>query len=996
MPTIGRIASLWRCSVKSRRAESSDEVYLINSSRTTTPRSRTGSAVLSLSALSCCVALSPGSAHQNAPKTGVHFPSHSKKASTRKALFQPFSSVKALERYLAEHKAERREERDKPPEFEKPDALPAKSGGKRPVPLLNKRDEGEKDESLDALGAYLYYLKQRAYPNDTIDWTKYPQAAAHRDKMPATPWGKRGSSHVNPMSLGSAWKFVGPNRDTSTNQWGAGIGAFNGRVTATAFVPGKPNTLLVGSAGGGLWQTTDGGLTWLPLSEAWPFMQISCITIDPSNSDTIYVGTGDFGGFAPYGFGIMKSVDGGQTWANLGSSTFGSEDISRIVVDPENPQVVVVSTGRTPGFGGSLWRSADGGATWAAVTFNNTTTTPYVSWSDLSISIKTSAGKRFYYATGTGYSSTNQTYSNQLWRSDDRGLTWTKYTSPATGNDYGSRAAIAASSTDANTVYLLAAYNQFIGGATGRAYRSTNGGTNWTNITATTLTNASWGQGWYDLYLRCGTRTSNNTTADVIYVGLVDILEYTSAGGWKSIAQAYTGNDLVHVDQHGLAVNPADANSLLVGNDGGVYLMARDAPTNTWSSNSLNGLIGISQIYRAAFHPTDPTIILTGEQDNGTNTSWTDLNNWFQIVGGDGGFCAINQTNPNELFGTVYYLSIDWWDGTQWTDISPNYGSDNVAFIAPITLDPSDQSTLYGGTNYLWRWTEANKTWAPRVGGKSLSTNGYIQFIAVAPSDSKRIYTGSVDGEVWMTTDKGATWTKITSGVTSLPNRAITQIEVHPTNPSRILVGLSGTGSSHLWRCDDTQAGAARTWTDVSGAGHGALPDIPLNTIALDLDDPLKTYYAGTDVGVFATMDGGATWTNATELLGLPNVQVNDLKTVAGTRSLYAATYGRGLWRIDLPKSALSLTLSSNAIKGAGLVTGTVHIPQPAIVNLEIALSSSLPKLARVPSSVTIPKGKTQATFPILVSAVSTDTSVTITAKTKIGTATANLLLRKR
>ncbi|MCA1595992.1 MAG: hypothetical protein LC772_06170 [Chloroflexi bacterium] len=193
-------------------------------------------------------------------------------------------------------------------------------------------------------------------------------------------------------------------------------------------------------------------------------------------------------------------------------------------------------------------------------------------------------------------------------------------------------------------------------------------------------------------------------------------------------------------------------------------------------------------------------------------------------------------------------------------------------------------------------------------------------FIAVAPSDSRRIYTGSNQGELWMTTDGGATWAPIHTGASSLPNRCITSIVVDPHNADSILVGVSGTGTGHLWRCADTTA-SERTWNDLSGSGGSALPDIPLDSIAVipgSADGAAgsggqtgRVIYVGTDVGVFRSSDDGQTWSNATGPLGLPNVPINDLQYVPGTGYLNAVTFGRGLWRLKIEPAAVRATPSA-------------------------------------------------------------------------------------
>jgi hypothetical protein len=225
------------------------------------------------------------------------------------------------------------------------------------------------------------------------------------------------------------------------------------------------------------------------------------------------------------------------------------------------------------------------------------------------------------------------------------------------------------------------------------------------------------------------------------------------------------------------------------------------------------------------------------------------------------------------------------------------------SMVAPMVYDRNNPF-LYVATNFLYRWVEPGATeggWDVHLGNQSLSSTGYVNAIAIAPSDSTRLYTGSNDdNELWMTTNSGNTWRRIDGG---LPKTGgITSISVHPNNPSDVLVAIwkPATPSSRLWHCRNTMDNIA-VWTDVSSRGRlNPLPDFPTNAIARDLTSPDRNWYVGTDVGVFFTDDGGLNWYNATQPLGLPNVAISELKAVTQTRQLYAATFGRGIWQLRL------------------------------------------------------------------------------------------------
>jgi len=454
---------------------------------------------------------------------------------------------------------------------------------------------------------------------------------------------------------------------------------------------------------------------------------------------------------------------------------------------------------------------------------------------------------------------------------------------------------IQASKIDPNTVYLLCPSARKI-------YKSTNAGANWTDISAGFVNgsnNYNWSQGTYDFFLETSVANGN----DAIYVGLIDVVMSPNGGAtWQSVGgPAYSNSSVLHNDQQSVALHPTNPNQLLVGGDGGLFRFTYNPANNTWTWGYLSANLGVTQFYKSAFHPTNPNIMLGGTQDNATPFCNGNLNVWDNVGGGDGGFCAINPNSTNRQFcesqSLNLYKTTNSWSSS--SGISPNWGSDSRAFIAPFILDPNDPNLLYAGTNYLWRYNDSGNSWTARLGSQLLSASGNLRSIGIAPGDGQRIYTGASDGQVWMTSNGGTNWTQINTGSPGLPNRTITSISVNPANKNAVLVTVSGTGTGHVWRCTDTTA-ANRVWTNVSGSGLTGLPDVPVNMLARDPNSPQSVWYVATDVGVFATGDSGVTWANATAPLGLPNTQVNDIKAVPGTGRLMAATYGRGMWYIRI------------------------------------------------------------------------------------------------
>lgn len=815
------------------------------------------------------------------------------------------------------------------------------------------------------LEAWLHYTKQRAFPYDTIDWSAIQQGSVHRESMaPASLYGKSASPSRKTMgnSFGP-WEFVGPKNLDIPYRVYYGIRPLSGRVNAIAYHPSDSKTFYLAGATGGLWKTIDKGETWTALGDAWEKMPVGAIAVDPKTPTTVYAGTGDFHGGSGYSLGIMKSTDGGSTWTNYGRAQFGNVAVSQVLVDPDNTSIVTVTTGRGAAYNGKVYRSTDGGETW------NTAINVSAPWSDADFGAKSGAS-RTYYAAAEG----------RIYRSTDNGANWSSVALPS-GASFGGTVDVAASKLDPATVYVLSCGDEKI-------FKSTNRGDTWTDITGSFPGDYNWSQSWYDYHITTGKRGSN----DLVYVGLIDIV-YSPDGGttWATIGgPTYSNSAITHNDQHSLGINPSNDNEVLVGNDGGIFLYTWSG--SSWTSKGLNKAIGITQFYQADWHPSDPAWMIGGTQDNATPMANGDINNWSNVGGGDGGFCAINQSNPNNQYttsqGLGLYSTEDAWNSTNY--ISPDTGSDNVAFIAPIELDQKTPKYLYAGTNYLYRWDNSSKTWTNHLGNQKF-TNDTVSVIRVAPSDSTRIYVGTGDGSLWMSTNSGTNWTNITD---SLPRRYISSISINRANPADVLVGFSGTGTGHLYQCANTSA-ASRTWSDKSSAGVNGLPDVPLNCVTRDYTSYETMWFVGTDVGVFMTTDGGSTWGNATGPLGLPNVQVNAIGVSPGTGYLYAATWGRGMWRLELPTANIpvtALTLSPTKVAGGTNAIGTVTIGSPAFPGgTKVTLASSNKSAASVPITVKVASGQTSATFTVTTKKVTAPQTTTITATIKDSTQSADL-----
>lgn len=654
-----------------------------------------------------------------------------------------------------------------------------------------------------------------------------------------------------PRGAGRAllWQPLGP-RPILDEFW-SGTDDASGRVVSIAVHPVDPNTAYIASASGGVWKTTDGGGLWTPLTDELSNLNHGCVAIDPSNPSTIYAGTGEYT-LQSTGDGIFRSTDGGTTWQRIGTTGQVGSTCSRIIVDPTNPQVIHL-TGNS-----GYVRSTDGGATWLALL-------PGLA-SDLALN-PTDPSRVYVGRHGDG-----------VYRSLDGGNSFVKLAGglPSSGFD---RIILALAASNPNVVYT----GLMSGGSLLGLYKTTDGGNVWTHLANTPDFPSP--QAWYDACLAVDPADPNTVYAGGVFpsYAVAGVIRSTDGGAsWTDITYGLTAQ--LHPDQHALAFGPDG--TLWVGNDGGVW----KKPPGSADWINTNATLTVTQNYNIALHPTDVARVIGGTQDNGSVERQTAIEDWPQILSGDGGFCAYDFTDPRRKYTTYVYLnvyrfnidgSVDW--------ISGPWGNDPVNFIAPLVMDPNDPNTLLGGTDRVWRTTNAATaaTWTP-ISDNTVGAGGRLNAIAVARTDSNVIYTGSSTGKVYRTLN-ASTWSDLSTG---LPAGQISDICVSPGDFDVAYVAFHNTSGPRVLRKD---TGAA-TWTDVTG-------DLPAGVSAramvVDWRFSPPGLYIGSGVGVYSSSDGGASWIK--DGLDLPNVNIGDLAIHPVDNTLIAGTYGRGAWRADLP-----------------------------------------------------------------------------------------------
>ncbi len=670
---------------------------------------------------------------------------------------------------------------------------------------------------------------------------------------------------------------LGPNPITSN--------AFTGRISAVACSKTNPNLYYAAGADGGVWRTFDAGLSWAPLTDSMPCSAIGALAIDPTNENVVYAGTGEanFANHSRYGLGVYKSIDGGTTWQLLGSPTFAGRCISRIVVDPSNPQRVFASVTPAGGFPAlaaakshplrfgpyGVFRSSDGGANWMFLAGG----LPAESATD--IAIDPSNPQVLYAAIGRIFGSA----ANGIYKSIDGGNAWTKLAGGLPTANVG-RISLAVAPSQSSRLYALVS-NQCDAGGGGAsvlgAYRTDDFGATWTSVPAGSFQST---YGWY-----LSTVSVQPTNPDVVIMGGLSLRRSTNGGAsWSTITPQ-------HVDMHALAWDAAGR--LLCGNDGGLH-----RSTNLGASWSpLNAGLGLIQFYAGlSLHPSDPQFMLGGTQDNGSSRRGAGANIWTHVLGGDGGWTQIDQQNPLRMFAESQgtgnlYRSTTGGAGFSLAN-SGIVGSDRNCFLPPYEIDPANPSRMLYGTHRVYESLNGGTTWTP-VSGDLSNGAGAIRTLAIAPSNPNTVYAATNDGNVAISMDGGRTFLRVRSGVPGWP-RVTREIFVHPQQHLTAYLAVAAFDTDQILRT--TNGGAS--WSPLDGN----LPNVPVNTVAADARYSPPTLYAGADDGLYVSMNDGISWSR----IGgrMPRAAVIDLQMDMPRSQLIVATQGRGLWRLRLATPA--------------------------------------------------------------------------------------------
>jgi len=678
-----------------------------------------------------------------------------------------------------------------------------------------------------------------------------------------------------PGALAYEWRDLGPDPVVS------GSDLYTGRVSALVCSRTDPNRYYVAGADGGVWRTTDGGATWIPLTDDLPTSAMGALALDPTNENIIYAGTGEanYANHSRYGLGLFKSSDGGNTWVHLGEDVFGGRCFARIVVHPQNPQRLYAAIGRAGGFPAlaaakghpgaegptGVFRSDDGGVNWVHL-INGLPSLPAT---DLAMHPVNPA--ILYAAIGHIFGDA----ANGIYKSTDGGNTWTRLSGGLPTSNVG-RISLAIAPSMPSRIYTLitnAASATGGGASTLGAYRSDNDGATWT---ALPLGNIQSSYGWY-----LSVVSVQPSNPNVVFMGGLNLYRSTDAGSsWQNVAPP-------HVDQHALDWDAAGR--LVAGHDGGVARTTNLG--NSWTG--LNPGLGLIQFYAGlSTHPSDARVILGGTQDNGSNIRRTDARRWDNLYGGDGGWTQIDQTNPLRLFleyqgsGNLYQ-STNGGYGLNYSGSGISSGDRNC-FLPPYLIDPANPHRMLYATHRVYRSDNAGWNWTA-ISGDVTGGQGAIRTMVQSPSNPNVIYVATNDGRLLRSDDGGANFTLLLTGIPGWP-RTTRELFVHPQTPLTIYRAVAAYGHPQVQRSSD----GGVNWESLAGN----LPDVPVNTVAVDVRGKHPVVYAGTDQGVHRSVLGGGDWHRYGP--GMPTAAVIDLLLEPQRGRLIAATQGRGAWEIPI------------------------------------------------------------------------------------------------
>ncbi len=695
------------------------------------------------------------------------------------------------------------------------------------------------------------------------------------------------------LFTGLKWRNIGPFR--------------GGRSVASTGVVGEPMTYYMGSTGGGIWKTTDDGITWKNVSDG--FLKtgtVGAIAVAESNPNLVVVGMGEHaarGVMTSMGDGVYKSTDAGKTWKHIGLEK--TRHISDVIIHPSNPDIIFV-TAQGAQYGPSedrgIYRSMDGGASWQKVFYLDATTGA----SSLSMDMKNPLilyaamwqHRRYPWTMESGGAMSG------LFKSTDGGSTWDKM-KEGLPKEFG-KAGISVSRANPERVYAVIEAEKDKGGV----YRSDDAGKKWTQINKDRINIA---RSWYYMEIFADPQDENR-----VYVLNAPVMK--SIDGGKTFSNLSTP----HGDNHHLWIHPNDNNKMINSNDGGANISNNGG--QSWSSQAIQPT---AQFYRVITDNQVPYRVYGGQQDNSaisiasrTNDQGIDWKDWYSVAGCESAYLAFDPDDPKVIYGGCYQGIIEKWikasnDGKsikEYPELALGNAPADFKFRynwnAPIISSPHDRNTIYHAGNVVFKTTDGGQSWnviSPDLtrndkskqgpggrpytneaaGGENYNT---LMYLVESPHEEGVLWAGSDDGLIHLTRDGGENWINATPK--DLAEGIVNSIEVSPHDPATAYAVVMRYKSMDLNPYIFKTADYGQTWTKIVQG----ITD-PHTFVRVVREDPKRKglLYAGTETGLYVSFNDGANWQPFQ--LNLPVVPINDM--IFQDNDLVVATAGRSFWILD-------------------------------------------------------------------------------------------------
>ncbi len=688
----------------------------------------------------------------------------------------------------------------------------------------------------------------------------------------------------------------------------------SGRIADIAIDPDHPATWFVAVGSGGVWKTTNAGTTWAPVFDDQSAYSIGCVTLEPGNADTIWVGTGENVGGRHVGFGdgVYRSRDGGKTWENLGLED--SEHISKILIDPRDPdRVFVAAQGPLWSGGGDrgLFLTTDGGATWKKVLGGG----PWTGVTDVAVDPRNP--DTMYAATWQRQRSVAALVDggpeSGIHKSTDGGLTWRRLERGLPEEAMG-KIGLAVSPRNPDVVYAAIELKRRTGGV----WRSDDRGESWEKRSDTV--SGATGPHYYQELV------ADPHRFDRIY--LMDVRIKVSDDGGTTFRQL--PEKLKHSDNHVLVFLEDDPEFLLAGTDGGLYESRDGAKTWRYIPN-----LPVTQFYKVALDDREPFYtVYAGSQDNSTQggPSRTDTDNgirnadWFVTVFADGHQPAVEPGNPDIVYSQWQQGNLVRTDRTTGEIVyiqpqpEPGDPPERFNWDAPILISPHSPTRLYHASQRVWRSDDRGDSWQaispdltrnedrwhlPLMGRvwswdspwdiEAMSKYNTITSLAESPLVEGLLYVGTDDGLIRVSENGGGDWTRIdVSDLPGVPERAyVNDIKADLFDADTAYVALDAHKTGHFQPLLFKSSDRGRTWTSIAGD----LPDRHLVWRVVQDHVDRQLMFTGTEFGVFVTLDGGGHWEKLDG--GAPTIAFRDLAIQRRENDLVGATFGRGISILD-------------------------------------------------------------------------------------------------